>query len=100
MPKKRRIFVFVGSYLLITGWICSAAMNLTRIKYTIPSLRKLQMFAWISTQIKMASKSRTSKGKASVYFKRGMSEEISYEDVLLAQYMDEIQKAPPVRKDR
>lgn len=58
------------------------------------------MFAWISTQIKMSSKSRASKGKASVYFKRGMSEEISYEDVLLAQYMDEIQKAPPVRKER
>ena len=48
----------------------------------------------------MTSKSRPSKGKASVYFKRGMSEKISYEDVLLAQYMDEIQKAPPVRKER
>ncbi|XP_020620493.1 uncharacterized protein LOC110058236 [Orbicella faveolata] len=48
----------------------------------------------------MSSKSRASKGKASVYFKRGMSEEISYEDVLLAQYMDEIQKVPPVRKER
>lgn len=48
----------------------------------------------------MASKSRTAKGKASVYFQRGMSDEISYEDVLLAQYMDEIQKAPPVRKER
>ena len=48
----------------------------------------------------MTSNSRASKGKASVYFKRGMSEEISYEDVLLAQYMDEIQKASPVRKER
>ena len=48
----------------------------------------------------MASKSRSSKGKASVYFRRGMSDEISYEDVLLAQYMDEIQQAPPVRKER
>ena len=48
----------------------------------------------------MTSTSRASKGKASVYFKRGMSEEISYEDVLLAQYMDELQKAPPVRKER
>lgn len=80
-----------GSYLLITGWIFSAAMNLT-------------LFAWISKpkslEIKMASKSRSSKGKASVYFRRGMSDEISYEDVLLAQYMDEIQQAPPVRKER
>ena len=53
-------------------------------------------------KIKMTSKSRTAvgKGKSSVYFQRGMSEEITYEDVLLAQYMDEIQKAPPVRKER
>ena len=58
------------------------------------------MFAWFPTQIKMTSKSRASKGKASVYLKRGMSEEISYEDLLLAQYMDEIQKAAPVRKER
>lgn len=50
----------------------------------------------------MTSKSRTAvgKGKSSTYFQRGMSEEISYEDVLLAQYMNEIQKAPPVRKER
>ena len=50
----------------------------------------------------MTSKSRTAvgKGKSSVYFQRGMSEEISYEDVLLAQYMNEIQKASPVRKER
>ena len=76
-------------------------MNLTQAKRRnlIPSWHKL-MFAWISTPIKMTSKSRASKGKTSVYFKRGMSEEISYEDVLLAQYMDEIQQAPPVRKER
>ena len=46
----------------------------------------------------MASKSR--KGKASVYLQRGMSDDISYEDVLLAQCMDEIQKGSPVRKER
>ena len=50
----------------------------------------------------MTSKSRATvgKGKSSVYLQRGMSEEIPYEDVLLAQYMDEIQKTPPVRKGR
>lgn len=48
----------------------------------------------------MSSHLRARKGKASVYLQRGMSDEISYEDVLLAQYMDEIQKSPPVRKER
>ena len=50
----------------------------------------------------MNSKSRSlvSKGKSSVYFQRGMSEEISYEDVLLAQYLDEIQKSSPVPRER
>lgn len=50
----------------------------------------------------MTSKSRTAvdKRKSSAYLQRGMSEEISHEDVLLAQYMDKIQKAPPVRKER
>ena len=52
------------------------------------------------TGIKMSSHLRARKGKASVYLQRGMSDEISYEDVLLAQYMDEIQKSPPVRKER
>ena len=49
----------------------------------------------------MTSESRPAgKGKSSVYFKREMSEEITYEDILLAQYMDEIQRSPPVRKGR
>ena len=51
----------------------------------------------------MTSESRdraAGKRKSSVYFKRGISEEITYEDILLAQYMDEIQRSPPVRKGR
>ena len=51
--------------------------------------------------MKMTSKSRPpiGKGKSSVYFQRGMSEEISYEELLLANYLDEIQKSSPVGKE-
>jgi len=31
---------------------------------------------------------------------RGMSDLISYEDILVAQYMHEIEKSPPTRKSK
>ncbi|EDO37720.1 predicted protein [Nematostella vectensis] len=44
----------------------------------------------------MAGKPR-SKGPTP-YLQRGMSEEISYEDILVAQYMNQIEKSPPKSK--
>ena len=46
----------------------------------------------------MATKSR--RRPKSAYLQRGMSGQISYEDILLAQYMDQIQKDSPTREEK
>jgi hypothetical protein len=43
----------------------------------------------------MASKS---KHRPLTAMQRGMSDIISYEDILVAQYMNQIEKSPPTRK--